>query len=426
MVPFAGLRPGLATGVRQGRRLAGVRTGISGQFTGTPRPEAAWSSFGGQWRLVRISPTAFQRFHPGAWLALAAWLALLAYVTSLLAGALGLVLPALLTVACAGAAAEGIRGLAAWLAKPAEISFRAQVIARWVENRSASDDNWYLPCVALDDGERCWSFDVGRAVFGSLALGDTVAVRASPRSQKLLAVVPEQDLLDAPSGPVAPAGPAGANGHTGSAELTGPADLTGPAELTGPAGFTGPAGPIGPPGPTGRTEATAGPPFSRVPGPAGPGAVAGAGVAASGPRGPVPGALLTADEISAAVGRPVQAIGLGSGTASAIYRGESVTVIVTAAEGIPGSLSYRPARRFGRPLPGIGDEAWLLNRDRTVVLRVGEITAKVTVGGSAARSLPPDVVPGLAATLAGRLSQYSLARDHPDSPGLRVAWPPPR
>jgi hypothetical protein len=141
--------------------------------------------------------------------------------------------------------------------------------------------------------------------------------------------------------------------------------------------------------------------------------VAGAGVAARGPRGPVPGALLTADEISAAVGRPVQAIGLGGGTASALYRGESITVIVTAAEGIPGSLSYRPARRFGRPLPGIGDEAWLFNRDRTVVLRVGEITAKVTVGGSAARSLPPDVVPGLAATLSGRLWQYSLAPGPP-------------
>jgi hypothetical protein len=134
------------------------------------------------------------------------------------------------------------------------------------------------------------------------------------------------------------------------------------------------------------------------------------------PRGPVPGELLTADEISAAVGRPVQAIGLGGRTASALYRGEGVTVVVTAAEGMTGSLSYRPARRFGHPLPGIGDEAWLLNRDRTVVLRVGEITAKVTVGGSAARSLPPDVVPGLAATLAGRLPRHSPAPGPPISP----------
>jgi hypothetical protein len=318
-----------------------VRTGISGQFTGTPRPEAAWSSFGGQWRLVRISPTSFQRIHPGAWLALAAWLALLAYVTSLLAGAPGLVLPALLTVGCAAAAAGGIRGLAAWLAKPAEISFLAQVIARWVEHRSASDDDRYVPCVAVDDGERCWSFDVSRAAFGSLALGDIVAVRASPRSGKLLAMAPEQDVPDPGGVPVAAAGAAGADGHTGS------------------------AGPV------------------------------------------APAALLTADEISAAVGRPVQAVGLGGGTTSAVYRGEGVTVIVSAAEGIPGSLSYRPARRFGRPLPGIGDEAWQLNRDRTVVLRVGEITAKVTVGGSAARSLPPDVVPGLAATMAGRLPRHS-------------------
>jgi hypothetical protein len=74
------------------------------------------------------------------------------------------------------------------------------VIARWVEHRSASDDNWYVPCVAVDDGERCWSFDVGRAVFGGLALGATVAVRASPRSQKLLAVVPERACRTPPAG----------------------------------------------------------------------------------------------------------------------------------------------------------------------------------------------------------------------------------
>lgn len=68
-----------------------------------------------------------------------------------------------------------------------------------------------------------------------------------------------------------------------------------------------------------------------------------------------------------------------------------------------GGLSSGPARRSGRSLPGVGDEAWLLNRDRTVVFRSGELTGKVTLSGTAARLLPPDVLPGQAATLAERL-----------------------
>jgi len=66
-----------------------------------------------------------------------------------------------------------------------------------------------------------------------------------------------------------------------------------------------------------------------------------------------------------------------------------------------------PARRRGRPLPGVGDEAWLLNRDRTVIFGVGGLTGKVTVGGSAARSLPPDALTRLAATVAERLSHHA-------------------
>ena len=77
--------------------------------------------------------------------------------------------------------------------------------------------------------------------------------------------------------------------------------------------------------------------------------------------------------------------------ASAVYRGEGLTIIVTATDGFLGSLTSL-ARRRGLPLPGVGDEAWLLNRGRTAFLRVGERTAKVTVGGSAARSLPPESV----------------------------------
>ncbi|HYA50093.1 MAG TPA: hypothetical protein VEG33_02865, partial [Streptosporangiaceae bacterium] len=63
-VPIPGASPGLATRPRPGRARAGGRAGRSGQPNGTPRPSSAWSSFGGQWRLVRIGPASFMRIHP--------------------------------------------------------------------------------------------------------------------------------------------------------------------------------------------------------------------------------------------------------------------------------------------------------------------------------------------------------------------------
>jgi len=94
-----------------------------------------------------------------------------------------------------------------------------------------------------------------------------------------------------------------------------------------------------------------------------------------------------------------------SGGASIVYRGEGITVIVTVADGILGSLTAL-ARRRGQPLAGVGDEAWLLNRDRTAVVLAGGLTAKVTAGGSATRSLPPDALARLAATVADRLPHH--------------------
>jgi len=58
----------------------------------------------------------------------------------------------------------------------------------------------------------------------------------------------------------------------------------------------------------------------------------------------------------------------------------------------------------GPAVPGIGDEAWLINRHHTVVFRVGNHTGKITVSGAASCVLPPDVLPRLATTVAGRLA----------------------
>jgi hypothetical protein len=120
---------------------------------------------------------------------------------------------------------------------------------------------------------------------------------------------------------------------------------------------------------------------------------------------PPPGALLSADEVSAAVGRPVRGTSFTPGAASVVYRGEGITVLVTVADGFLGGLAAL-ARRRGQPLAGVGDEAWLLNHGRTAVLLVGGLTAKVSAGGSATRSLPPDALARLAATVAERLPYH--------------------
>jgi hypothetical protein len=418
-VQVPGVSPALAAGVRPGRGRTGAGTGNSGQVTGALRPSMAWSSLGGHWRLVRIRPASFTRVHPAFWLVLAIWLALMAYASSLLAGPAGLLVPAGLAVGSVAAAVGGARGLAARMARPAEASFQAQVIARWVEHTGANDNN-YVSCIAVDDGERSWSFDVSGEAFAQLALGDAVTVRASPRSGKLLGLTLDQDraggatLLgqagvaatdESQAGVAATdesqAGVAATDqGPTATAAGSLPAATT-KGEPTAATGQPGAAGPE-PGAPPGQPAAA-------------PAATDGAGAAPAarwaqrdgGADAPPAGALVSADEVSAAVGRPVRGTSGTSGAASVVYRGEGITVIVTVADGFLGSL-IALARRRGQPLAGVGDEAWLLNRGRTAVLLAGGLTAKISAGGSATRSLPPDALARLAAAVAERAGLAAL------------------
>jgi len=331
-VPVPGVSPGLAAGVRPGRATA-----RSAQSARTPRPSAAWSSVGGQWRLVGIGPVRAGGIHPAAWLGLVALLVFLAFGTSLWPGPVGLLLPVPLAAAAAAVAVFAVRRLGARLAMPAEASFQGQVIARWIESHGNNDSDRDVSCIAVDDGERSWSFYVKDAAFAKLALGDAVTVRAAPRSGELLSLVPLRD---------------------GAAAAGQPAP-----------------------------DLMADEPFLRV---------------APGSSNP----LLTEQEVSAVVGRPVEATGFQLGMLGAIYRGADLTVGLTVTRGGMGRLSYGPARRRGRALPGIGDEAWQLARDRTVVFRLGGYTAKVTVSGSAAQGLAPDVPSRLAAAVAARLADW--------------------
>ena len=76
---------------------------------------------------------------------------------------------------------------------------------------------------------------------------------------------------------------------------------------------------------------------------------------------------------------------------------------MTVTESRLGEIGQRSGRRGGRVVPGIGDEAWLLNRGRTVVFRLGPAYGKVTLSGPG----DPSLVAQLAATAAAR-----LAADH--------------
>jgi len=86
-------------------------------------------------------------------------------------------------------AVAGVRAVGRWLALPAEVSLIGQVIARWIEEESGSGENsstvtsW---CLALDDGQRAWTFDVGQAAFGQFPLGARIRARIAPRSMRLL------------------------------------------------------------------------------------------------------------------------------------------------------------------------------------------------------------------------------------------------
>ncbi|MGH3400550.1 MAG: hypothetical protein ACRDPO_38305, partial [Streptosporangiaceae bacterium] len=100
-----------------------------------------------------------------------------------------------------------------------------------------------------------------------------------------------------------------------------------------------------------------------------------------------------------------------------IHKGRDGTLSVVAARGAVADLNLRFGRR-GTPLPGIGDEAWLLSRGRTVIVRAGAQVAKVTVtvtvtvsGRGAARAPVP--LDRLAAAIAARLAEQDTRRPEP-------------
>ena len=197
-VPVAGASPGRSSGIRPGRRRAAYRVGLSGDHEGTGKPRAAWSSLTGQWRLVKVTDTGVPLVRsPGLLLALSAWVAFFALPASFLPDPAGILLPLALLAGGIAGAVGGVRALGRRSAQPAVVQFDGQVIARWVAHGGAGDDDVYTPCIAIDDGSRAWSFEVGPGVFRQVGLGDRVGVRVAPRSMKLLGLAPGGRLAQA-------------------------------------------------------------------------------------------------------------------------------------------------------------------------------------------------------------------------------------
>ena len=131
--------------------------------------------------------------HPAFWLVLAVWLALIATSARCCPAWPACWFRPVLAAGSIAAIVGGARGRG----RPAGQAGRNQL--RGPGDRplggahGANDDDSSITCIAVDDGERSWSFDVSGEAFAQLALGDTVTVRASPRSGKLLGLTPDQD-----------------------------------------------------------------------------------------------------------------------------------------------------------------------------------------------------------------------------------------
>ncbi len=97
-----------------------------------------------------------------------------------------------------------------------------------------------------------------------------------------------------------------------------------------------------------------------------------------------------------------------------IVKGRDGTLSFVVTTGGIASFNVMIGRRAGTRLPGVGDEAWLLNRQRTVVARVGGQLVKLTVSRSGTAG-DPGRLPAAAAVAAGRLARQAELGARPAS-----------
>ncbi len=335
---------------------------------GKQRPTEVWSSFSGSWRLVRIESGERLGMASGfALLGGAAWLGLIGYAVSIPGGTGPL--PAILAGGAVLAAGLGVRRIIMMAAIPRTASFEAQVIARWHEESESENTSSTVPYIAVDDGQRAWTFS-GAELFSRVALGDLATVTVNPRSRRLIELtVTGRPRADAVTGREPGAGWPALDPEPSLDDEAGLDD-----EACLEEAGTGP-------------EARDQPPLLTPP-------------------------LLSLAEVTSVLGPVQRSTAIPSpGGHGVIHKGRDGTLSVVAARGAVADLNLRFGRR-GTPLPGIGDEAWLLSRGRTVIVRVGPQVAKVTVSGRGAARVPASL-DRLAAVIAARLAEQDTRRPEP-------------
>jgi hypothetical protein len=120
--------------------------------------------------------------------------------------------------------------------------------------------------------------------------------------------------------------------------------------------------------------------------------------------------LLTDAEAAVLVGPVIRNTAVPSpGGHNMIVKGRDGTLSLAVTEGSMASLNEMIGRRAGTRLADVGDEAWLLNKHRTVVARVGRRLVKVTVN-SRGHTGQLDRLPAVAAMVAARLAGDDVGR----------------
>lgn len=117
-------------------------------------------------------------------------------------------------------------------------------------------------------------------------------------------------------------------------------------------------------------------------------------------------AILSEADVSTVLGWPMEAVTrpVGRGPAGQVLRGGGVTLSLTLRnEGAYSAIDRAAARRLGRALPGLGDEAWLIKGDHTILMRVGRSTVKLTLTDSPPSGRAALLIP-LAHIVAARLA----------------------
>jgi len=376
------LPPGTGPVVRPGPR----RPQRASQPRKAGQPTTAWSSFTGEWREVPVPAAGGgQGLSPWVFFSVAVWLGLLCVPASFLPGMAGYLVPLLLAIAALAAGSQGSRRWAAARSLPSRIEFDGQVVARWVLNdtdpdKISGDEDTPQPCLAIDDGSRTWSFGAGWQEFRRVSIGDLVRVQTKPRTNELLTLTR-----------VTPAGSQLAPSPVPDAPGWAIRRIPPPSQDHSPVSAGPVIGETSPDPAAGVTETVVLP----------------------------AGLPLSEAEVSAALGQPVRVYRTGlPGWQGFIYRGASRTLSVTVTGSRLGEIGQRSGSRGGRAVPGIGEEAWQLNRGRTVVFRLGPAYGKVTLSGPS----EPRLVARLAATAATRLT---VDDDNPASHPGRDRCPQP-